>query len=570
MFGKLRTRGRLTLAFGTIIFWFLFYSTVIAVTARKVVHQVNMLEYSTAAEAYYLTSEVYGRTFLSTGDAGDRKEVMLNLDSSLHYAKLFVVEAKAAMEDEAVDMGEKQIVRIQNLESKIMAQSDLLEEEMSLIAQSREAMRQFRMECAEVEGISGRAAAAALEILNNFAEFEGNHSEAQLAEVIAIAAANRTLLANTPMGHNFLAFQEVLEGLASLNKQVLQQRDAVFAYGAQSIEFFDEQSRYASEIYHRAMGRTKWVSFFIMLAAMCICVGTAIHFSRFITQSLNASREQVDLCATGHFNVQIAQKFLARPDEFGDIARSIQTMVNTVREAISQVVKGAVFVATASEQLNMVSQRLSESTNEQATGTEEVSSSMEEMAANIDQNADNALQTRAIAEGVQGKIADVNHLGEQSYTSVKTIVEKIGIVTEIANQTNILALNAAVEAARAGEHGRGFSVVAAEIRKLAERSGDAAQDIVELAAESLRNTESATSSLHQVLPEVQKTVELVLEIATASQEQRSGADQINSSVQSLSDIVQQNAATSQELATSAEQLNTQAENLREVTRFFQV
>ena len=193
---------------------------------------------------------------------------------------------------------------------------------------------------------------------------------------------------------------------------------------------------------------------------------------------------------------------------------------------------------------------------------------MEQMTANIDQNAENATQTQAIAQAMEKSLLQVNDMSQKSLTSVLSITEKIGIITEIANQTNILALNAAVEAARAGEHGRGFSVVASEIRKLAERSREAANEISQFSQHSLADTRIAAEGLASVLPDVQRTASLVTEIATASREQRTGVDQINAALQQLSSVVQENASSSEEMASNAEELNSQADSLNAATAFF--
>ncbi|NOQ24199.1 MAG: hypothetical protein GQ564_02455 [Bacteroidales bacterium] len=252
------------------------------------------------------------------------------------------------------------------------------------------------------------------------------------------------------------------------------------------------------------------------------------------------------------------------------IYKSMFTMSKKLKEIVENVKEGADNITAASQQMSSNSQQMSQRASQQAASAEEVSSSMEEMASNIQQNTDNAQQTEKIAitsaEGIKVGSESTNI----SVKAMKEIAEKITIINDIAFQTNILALNAAVEAARAGEHGKGFAVVASEVRKLAERSKIAADEIDQLSRNGVKVSEEAGKQLVEIMPEIEKTAKLVQEIAAASLEQNSGSDQVNSAIQQLNQITQQNAAASEEMATSSEELASQAEQLQETISYFRI
>lgn len=259
-----------------------------------------------------------------------------------------------------------------------------------------------------------------------------------------------------------------------------------------------------------------------------------------------------------------------RNDEIGELAHALNQMNIHLHEMASNIITGADQITVAGEQVSATAQSLSQGASEQASTTEEVSSTVEQMSANIQQNSDNAKMAEKIAVEASKSIRDGDALAREAVVSINSIAEKIGIITDIAFQTNILALNAAVEAARAGEAGKGFAVVAAEVRKLAERSRLAADEINKLSAKGVETVSLASQKLINLVPEIEKTTRLVQEIAAASQEQSAGSEQINGAVQQLSSITQQSAASSEELATGAEELSSQAEKLKELISFFKV
>lgn len=259
---------------------------------------------------------------------------------------------------------------------------------------------------------------------------------------------------------------------------------------------------------------------------------------------------------------------LEQTDEIGLLANSLSKMSTKLNEIVKHIIDGANHLSSASQQISSGAQQMSQGANEQAASIEEVSSSMEEMLANIEQNSDNAQQTEKIASNSNIGINKGYNSAKNSVESMKKIAEKILIINDIALQTNLLALNAAVEAARAGEHGKGFAVVSAEVRKLAERSRIAANEINDLTNSGVYISEDAGNQLNAIIPEIEKTTQLVREIAASSLEQNSGAKQVNTAIQQLNQVTLQNATASEELATASEELASQAEQLKDLVSFF--
>ncbi|MDP4210849.1 MAG: methyl-accepting chemotaxis protein [Bacteroidota bacterium] len=289
---------------------------------------------------------------------------------------------------------------------------------------------------------------------------------------------------------------------------------------------------------------------------------------RVVRKPINDLNRKIRELSNGQLNITIDPNTISQNNEIGEIAASIQYLVNKLQTVVDNINTSAEDVARMSSLLNEAAVTLANGANSQASSVEELSSSMEEMAANITQNATNARETEHIAVTSSKGIVESNDSMNQALHSIRKISDRISVINDISFQTNILALNAAVEAARAGEYGKGFAVVAAEVRKLAENSKLAAEDIMSLSVESLKNSEIAGKNLSKVVPEIERTSRLVQEITSASIEQNGGTTLINNAIQDLNQQTQNTASTADELVEAASTLKSHSNVLVNTIGFF--
>ena len=267
---------------------------------------------------------------------------------------------------------------------------------------------------------------------------------------------------------------------------------------------------------------------------------------------------------------------------FRDILLSMRNMKSELNSAMRQVNYSAGQVAAASSQLSASAQTLSQGTTEQASSVEELAVRINKISAQAKNTANGAMDVRGKTHQTgkevslcNQKMQDLVEAMDKIQTSSNEIEKILKTIDDIAFQTNILALNASVEAARAGSAGKGFAVVAEEVRSLAGKSAEAAQNtsvLIENSTEAVHKgtkiVKNTAEILLGVVSSIQFMVDSIDQIATVSNEQSNAVEQVSLGINQISDVVQSNSATAEESAAASEQLSSEAASLKHLVNQF--
>lgn len=268
--------------------------------------------------------------------------------------------------------------------------------------------------------------------------------------------------------------------------------------------------------------------------------------------------------------MSVTMSSVSSRDELGQTAQQLNDLRVNLREIVSELSVSSAYSQKSGKDINDVSRTNSGLSSKIASSSEEIAATLEEISANLHSSVNNASKSASINKSSENTMMDVQQLSNTTLGSIREIAEKVALIESIAAQTNLLAINAYIEAAGAGEHGKGFSVVAKEIRNLADQSASAAKLITDAAKRCIVNSEEAKSKIDESVLIAKQTATLALEIEHASKEQLTSVEHINAAIQAFNRSTQTLASSSERLASTSEGFGESSEKIHALIRAFQL
>ena len=480
-----------------------------------------------------------------------------------------------------------------------VAQSDSLDELQQPINEYRKSIEQFDDFISHSTGLAERykGVKEIREVLDSIKAVDAHHATLQLS-------AEKMIKAQTSLLKASILSQEAMAELDSIGEKTSILLGEVEALATNEMKGAMNSAASASEL---ALSTIIIVSLFSIISGVVL----GITIARSITRPLGGEPKEMMAFARSIADGDLRLAFDEKAPS-DSVYGAMRDMSNKLKVMVTEVVQSSASLAAVAEESSVATQETRHNIQQQQLETDQVAAAINEMSATVHEVACNTAEAAQLTELAQRQALSgsetVNHASEainslvdrvngagEVIASLREESQEIGKVLEviqgIAEQTNLLALNAAIEAARAGDQGRGFSVVADEVRTLAQRTQESAADIgtmivsIQNSAQSAMNVMSESQeqaeitvghtaktgdAFNEIKDSVEKISQMALQIATASEQQSQVSEEVNRNITQISELAVQNSTGSEQISSASNEVAASAEQLSSIAHQFKI